>query len=49
MWGGDPVHPSDEACGVIAKAIEEDILNSEVRYTKQPKVIGEPAAKKAQD
>jgi hypothetical protein len=32
MWGRDPVHPSDEACGVIAKAIEEDILNSEVRY-----------------
>jgi hypothetical protein len=46
MWGGDPVHPSEDAYGVIARAIEDHLSNPEARYTNTPKTTAEPPFKR---
>ncbi len=46
MWGGDPVHPSEDAYRSIARAIEDDLSNFEAKYTNTLKSNTEPPHKK---
>jgi lysophospholipase L1-like esterase len=33
LWGSDPVHPTTAAYRMMADHIEQDLLNSDARYT----------------
>jgi hypothetical protein len=33
LWGSDPVHPTTAAYRIIVDHIEQDLLNSDARYT----------------